>query len=92
MANVKKRLKNIEATLSRFAGDEKRIVDLIVGLTTEQVENRLQKRLDVLATRIRDEVVQDIEKRFPDQKDVEDTVERAMRRALDKQQAGRPSA
>lgn len=87
MASVKKRLKGIQATLSRFAGDEKRIVDLIVGLTTERMERLLDRRLQGLESRLREQIVRDMEGRVPGQKEIDEAVERSVLRALEKRDA-----
>lgn len=84
MAGIKKRLKNIEKTLARFAAGEKRIVDLIVGLVTEQVERRLGDRMDEKLARLKDEIVEDLGRRFPEREDVQRVVEESMLRALQK--------
>ncbi len=84
MAGTKKRLKNIEKTLARFAAGEKRIVDLIVGLVTEQVERRLGDRFDAKLARMKDEIVEDLGRRFPEREDVQRVVEESVLRALQK--------
>jgi hypothetical protein len=82
MAGTKKRLKNIEKTLARFAAGEKRIVDLIVGLVTEQVERRLGDRFDERLARLKDELARDLGRRFPEREDVQRLVEESVLRAL----------
>ena len=84
MASKKKRLKNIEKTLARFAADEKRIVDLIVGLVTEQVGRRLGDHFDAKLAQVKDQIVEDLARRFPEREDVQRVVEESVLRALQK--------
>lgn len=82
MASVKKRLKNIEKTLGRFAAGEKRIVDLIVGLVTEHVERRLSEHFDARLAEAKDQIVEELARRFPEREDVQQLVEESVLRAL----------
>ena len=86
MASIKKRLKNIEAILARFAAGEKRLVDLIVGLVVENLEERIGHHLEGMADhiveRVHERVVDDLGRRFPDEDDVRTMIKRVVLEAL----------
>ncbi|MAQ14733.1 MAG: hypothetical protein CMN30_08045 [Sandaracinus sp.] len=82
MAKTKKRLKRIEGLLERFAASEKRLVDLIVGLTVENLERRLGQHFERGAHELRESIVEELSRRLEGA--LEERVERAVLRALEK--------
>ena len=76
---LRKRMKRLETKLDHMLAQEKRLVDLVVRLTTENIGKELERRDRDLVDRIAGQISEDLRRERPDPGRLAEEIARRLR-------------